>query len=207
MDGAREVLMSDLNPHMDEVTFRSALAYLRKQFPAHAVLQGVERIEDLPIRYLAPFDASSLAAASIDVVVSRTVLEHIAPADMTQLFSALSSKLSPSGLMVHLVDHSDHLEHQDRNISRINFLTWSAAFHRRINWLIKEGENRMRHHEYRPLFERSGFRLLAEVAPVDERTLRSYKGLVLAAPYDRMTPQQLSVMTSVYVVAKANQQV
>lgn len=201
LDGAREVLMSDLNPHMDEVTFRSAVNYLRQRFPQREALRGIERLEQLPIRYLAPFAPTSVRDESVDLVVSRTVLEHIPPTDMEQLFKALRNKLKPGGLMVHLIDHSDHLEHQDRSISRINFLTWSAAFHRRVNVLIKEGENRLRHHEYRPLFERAGYRVLAETAPVDEATLRRCQGLALVSPYDRMTPEQLSVMTSVYVVS------
>ena len=147
------------------------------------------------------FFASSLADTSVDIVVSRTVLEHIPPSDMEHLFKALHRKLKPGGLMVHLIDHSDHLEHQDRNITRVNFLTWSAAFHQRINGLIKEGENRFRHHEYRPLFERAGYRVLAEIAPVDDATLCSCKRLALVDPYNQMTPEQLSIMTSIYVVA------
>ena len=68
-------------------------------------------------------------------------------------------KIADGGRMVHLVDHSDHFEHQDKSISRVNFLTWTEEQHALVNYLVGDGENRMRHHEYPPLFEDAGFEL------------------------------------------------
>ncbi|HLP40238.1 MAG TPA: class I SAM-dependent methyltransferase [Fibrobacteria bacterium] len=197
-DGARKVFMSDLNVHMDEITFKATLAYLKNRFKNDDYIQGITDFESLPIEYLAPFNVSRIPDNSLDAVISNTVLEHIPKTDIFNLFSSLCPKISEDGVMAHLVDHSDHFEHYDKSISRINFLTWSDEKHALINLLIKDGENRMRHHEYHQVFADSGYQLLDEEADVDNKTLELVNGLDLVYPYSKMTPKQLSVITSIY---------
>ena len=76
--GIKHIFMTDLRPHMDVVTFQSTLRFLKKTCPENQRLQAVSRLEDLPVTYVSPFDASKISDASIDLVISRTVLEHIA---------------------------------------------------------------------------------------------------------------------------------
>jgi hypothetical protein len=102
--------------------------------------------------------------------------------------------------MVHLVDHSDHFEHQDKSITRINFLTWSEKKHVLINFLIKAGENRMRHHEYQKVFTDSGYELINEESDLDPKTLESVASLELTYPYCKMQPEQIATVTSIYSV-------
>lgn len=199
-DGAKQVFMTDLNPHMDDVTFKETIRHLVANFAEYQSLRGIETPAQLPLKYLAPFNVAAVADASLDLVVSRTVLEHIPADGLKQMFSSLHRKMKPGGHMVHLVDHSDHLQHQDRSLSRVNFLTWSSRYHAGINRLIQEGENRLRHHEYKAIFELAGFRVVAETAEADGDTLRRCVDLKLAPPFDSMTHEQLSVMTSIYVV-------
>ena len=197
-DGAKKVLMSDLNIHMDEITFNATLDYLKNRFENDNYIQNIINFNSLPIEYLAPFDTSQLLENSIDIITSNTVLEHIPRADIYNLFSSLRQKISDNGVMVHLVDHSDHFEHHDKSISRINFLTWNEEKHALINYLIKDGENRMRHHEYYQVFADSGFQLVNEETDVDEKTLESVNSLDLVYPYSKMTPEQVSIVTSIY---------
>jgi len=203
MDGAREVVMTDLNRHMDEVTFGTATDYLRERFPERTALNGVRKLSDLPLRYLAPYAPADVADGSVDLVVSRTVLEHIDPAPMVELLAGLRPKLAPGARMVHLVDHSDHLQHIDRSLSPVNFLSWSPRWHRTVNRLIREGENRLRHHEYAPLFERAGLQVVLEQGEPHAATLESLRRLRLAQPYDRMRAEQLSVLVSIYALKAA----
>jgi len=200
LEGAKQVLMSDLSPHMDDVTFGTAVRELVRRFPDRTDLRGISHRSQLPIKYLAPLDVAKIEDNSLDFIISRTVLEHIPEAELTRLFNALRPKLKPSGHMVHLIDHSDHLEHQDKSITRIHFLTWSAGFHAALNRLIKEGENRLRHHEYRRVFERAGYAVAIEEGAVHEGTRRRCGGLALAPPYDGMSAEQLSILTSIYVL-------
>lgn len=102
--------------------------------------------------------------------------------------------------MVHLVDHSDHFEHADKSISKIAFLTWNEEKHALINYLIKDGENRMRHHEYHQVFIDSGFDVIAEEADVDNKTLETVKTLDLCYPYSKMPAEQLATVTSIYLL-------
>lgn len=203
--GAKRVLMSDISPHMDEVTFEATLQFLRNSMPGNDRLKAIRRVDDLPITYLAPFDAKAIPDGTIDFVISRTVLEHIPPGDLTGLLKTLGPKLSREGLMVHLVDHSDHLEHLDKSISKINFLTWSKRKHAWINFLIQGGENRLRHHEYQPLFERSGYRVVSSSANIHEQTRKIAASLPLSPPYSGMSPEQLAALSSLYVLSAQDQ--
>lgn len=200
LQGAQRVYMSDLNVHLDEVSFAATLAFLRQACPDEARLRAIQTRADLPLSYLAPFDVNELADGSIDLVTSRTVLEHIPPGDLVQLFKALRPKLSARGRMVHLVDHSDHLEHSDKSITKINFLTWPERKHAWVNRLTREGENRLRYHEYPALFAEAGYRVTVEEHMVHEPTRQLAKSLPLQPHYAAMTPEQLATMASLYVL-------
>lgn len=202
-DGAKRVFMSDLNVHMDDITFRATVAYLKKRFPNDEFIQNIKEFSSLPIEYLAPFNSSVLADKSLDVVMSHAVLEHIPKSDIYNLFLSLRPKLSDRGIMVHMVDHSDHFEHYDKSISRINFLTWNEEKHVLINYLIKDGENRMRHHEYHQVFIDSGFEVFNEETDLHEKTMEIIKTLDLVYPYSKMLSEQLAVLTSIYVLKPA----
>lgn len=198
--GAERVHMTDLNRHMDSVTFGATLNFLRSRFPDESVLAQVERMEDLPLSYHAPFNIDHIQDNSLDYVVSRTVLEHIQQGVLTDLLARLKPKLKSGGLMVHLVDHSDHMEHRDKSISTVNFLQWTPGFHRWINGLIQEGENRLRHHQYIDLFSAAGYEVQSVANNVHKPTLLRVPLLKLSAPFDQMSPEDIAVLASVYVL-------
>ena len=202
-DGAKKIFMSDLNVHMDEITFKATLDYMKSRFDNDDYIQNISNLNSLPIEYLAPFDHSQLSENSIDIITSRTVLEHVPKTDIYNLFSSLRTKISDNGVMVHLVDHSDHFEHHDKSISRINFLTWNEEKHALINFLIKDGENRLRHHEYHQVFMDAGYQLVNEEIDTDKKTLEIIDSLDLVYPYSQMTPTQLSTVTSIYSLKPA----
>lgn len=201
LGGARRVLMSDLTVHMDDVTFSATLRFLQDTMPMDSRLRTVTQFSDLPLTYLAPFDVQAIPDGSIDLIVSRTVLEHISEQDLKHLMSALRPKLALNGLMVHLIDHSDHLEHTDKSISKINFLTWPKRKHALINFLTREGENRLRHHEYQRVFEALGYQIVSTAIEIHELTRESAKTLPLVAPFSTMSPDQLAVLSSIYVLS------
>ena len=75
--GAKRVIMTDLNQHMDAITFDATLGFLREFFPTNKRLKAITSQNDLPITYLAPFDLNAVQNGTVDFVLSRTVLEHI----------------------------------------------------------------------------------------------------------------------------------
>ncbi len=199
--GARRVFMTDLTPHMDETTFESTIAFLRSQGGEFSQLSESSAIADFPLNYLAPFDVSQLPDSSIDLVISRTVLEHIPEADLVAFLRSLRSKLTPTGAMVHCVDHSDHLEHQDKSLSKVNFLTWPDWKHRLVNWLAKGGENRLRHSDYFGVFERAGYRVVLEKAYVHSETEQALSTMKLAPRFQQRPYSELATLGSIYIVA------
>lgn len=200
-DGARRVFLTDLARNMDERTFGVALDFVAR----HRAWPGVagRRFEDFPFTYLAPFAPAQVRDRSLEFIASRTVLEHVPRRDLVALLRSLAAKLTGAGLMVHLVDHSDHLAHADPRLSMVNFLTWSARTHRFVTWLARGGENRLRHHEYPEVFRAAGLDVVASHAHVHEPTRRRLPTLRLAPPYDRMDPDALAIIRSIYVLRAA----
>lgn len=201
LHGAKNVVMTDLTPHLDALTFKAALDFLRTQGEEFKELGPSSNIGDYPLTYLAPLDLRKVPDGSLDCVVSRTVLEHIPEPALVQLFEGLRAKLSPTGCMVHCVDHSDHLAHQDKRLSMVNFLSWPQWQHSLVNWLTKEGENRLRHSDYLQLFDRTGYQVLSDkshVHPASEAALRT---LELAPQFQGRSPTELATLVSYYVLA------
>jgi hypothetical protein len=187
---------------MDETSFRAALRFLTSSpDPAYDALRSAKSIGEFPFTYLAPLRMSDIPDGSVDFVVSRTVLEHIPRQALRALLIELRSKLTAGAIMIHHIDHSDHLEHHDKSISKLNFLTWSPRKHAIVNWLTKEGENRLRHHEYRAVFEEAGYRVVHAQVQLHQPTRAIVGQLRLTKPFSDMPPDQLAVLNSLYVLA------
>ena len=201
MRGARRVIMTDLNKHLDDVTFASTVAFLRREGGDFSKLPDGCTINDFPLTYLAPFDVDQVPAGSIDVVISRTVLEHIAEDRIRSLFRSLRPKLSENGVMLHCVDHSDHLEHKDNRLSKLNFLTWSDYQHSLVNRLSGEGENRLRHSDYLRLLGETGYRVIMEKGDVHAETELRLRGMKLSERFQGRPSTELATLRSVYIAS------
>jgi len=199
-DGARRVLMTDLNVHLDNTTYAATRRFLTQREPARFAGLAAGSWQELPLEYLAPFNPDHVADASLDFVVSRTVLEHIPAPAIVELLSRLRPKLRAGGAMVHCIDHSDHLEHRDKRISKVNFLTWPDQQHRLVNWLTREGENRLRHHEYPELFRSAGFDVISSQANVHQPTAEKISALALKDRFKTMSAEQLATLDSTFVI-------
>jgi hypothetical protein len=209
--GAGRVVMTDINPYLDPVSFAAAKRFVSDNLRqitgrlgldsehCQTVLTETRSFDAPDFNYACPFNIHSIADGSIDVISSRTVLEHIPPADLIGLFAALRPKLSVRGLMIHLVDESDHLEHVDKSLTRINFLTMGPARWALVNWCC-DYQNRLRHHEFPALFRAAGYRIDEQLSWVDESTLAIAPTLKLVPPFDAMTPEQVSTLESLFVL-------
>lgn len=125
------------------------------------------------IQYLAPSDAAKtqLPSKSIDCHFSVTTLEHINPTAMRAIFVEAHRILSDDGVTLHRVDPSDHFQHQDHSITRINFLRFTEA-----QWQQLAGNefaycNRLRVSDYLRLFGKLGYNVLRLEAHIDPESL------------------------------------
>jgi len=116
-----------------------------------------------------------VAHASIDLILSNSVLEHVA--DMDALTRDLHRVLAPGGAMLHLVDYRDHFFRYP-----YHHLLWSDTVWER--WLNPGDLPRWRLRDHIECFERHGLRveilratpLAAEFEKVRSRILPRFAG-------------------------------
>jgi SAM-dependent methyltransferase len=220
--GASRVYLTDLNVLLRQDTFTTALRTLRSQ--RQVILDGLkvdpevldhvlredpstsmeQRLKEMRLVYMAPCDCRhlNLSADSLDVVTSRACLEHIPPDVLQDIFHESYRLLKPSGLACHWVDPSDHWEHQDKSLSRVNFLKYSDALFRWTYVNPINYQNRLRHPEYIEMLRRAGFRLAREERIVDEASLLSLSHMKVAERFRRFSNEDLATVDSLLLVVK-----
>ena len=126
--GATRVVLTDQERLLDGALVVKALEAVGSEWPRirsalglpedAATLLQVDRTQPLPdllsalgLSYVVPFEPRSVPEESIDIVVSRAVLEHVPEQLLTRILPEFRRMLAPGGLMVHRVDMSDHWEH------------------------------------------------------------------------------------------------
>lgn len=221
--GARCVHMTDMEQLMDERTILNALSLVRKNSKeicnrlniqkSHLMdVVNVTRDSDratqnlsnlnnlLRLEYHVPFDQQKLEDNSVDIVCSRAVLEHISKELLIQLFTKFHRILKADGVMCHIIDNSDHWEHKDKSISRINFLKYEDLFWQFTCWNSQNYQNRLRHHEYVELFNNLNYTVIEEKSDVDSQSLKDLIGFPLALKFRGMPEDSLAAMTSYFVL-------
>jgi hypothetical protein len=166
---------------------------------------GVDQaLGKMRIRYLAPCDCRKipLPDASLNIVTSRAVLEHI-PSDVIRaIYSEAFRLLVPGGFMCHIVDNSDHWQHHDRRISRLNFLKYPDSLFR---WTCINGlgyQNRLRHSEHVSLMTGAGFAVVREERAVDRGALDDLRSLRVDRRFSHLEPEDLAALTSTLLVRR-----
>lgn len=218
--GCDHVILCDFNRYMTHTLLCATIQEMRERVPTIADSLGMsaKQIESvLPnlngqhfekllnasgFIYRAPFDArgTDYTDGSIDIVTSRSVLEHIPTYDIVCIMREMKRILRPDGVMVHTIDHSDHWQHFDHSISHINFLKFPEWLWSFINSPIAY-QNRLRSCEYLRIIEEAGFEIVHLEAVVNEQALLDLKGLRLARKYGGFTHEQLAVLRT-HVVAR-----
>jgi SAM-dependent methyltransferase len=159
------------------------------------------------VRYVAPCDARALplSEGSVGFHISNTVLEHISPDVLKGILSEAKRVLTADGLLVHLVDPSDHFSHDDDSIAAVNFLRFSdEEWHR---WAGNRFmyHNRLRAVDYITLFKSAGASILAIEKRVDERSLRALnEGLEVSEKFAGLAPEDLAT-TQLSILARFDQ--
>ena len=199
--GACRVLTADLNRYLRPELVRSDIDYYRSHrqwlietLAEHdsgygSIQQRLDRLlavdgstpiefldrllELCGITYMAPVDAAALDLSDqpLDVHLSNFVFEHIPEDSLHRILESALNQLSPDGLCVHLIDLSDHFQHSDATIPRLNFLRFSND-----EWIKYAGNrfmymNRLRASEYLSRFATCGLTVRHEETLVDDSCL------------------------------------
>jgi SAM-dependent methyltransferase len=153
--------------------------------------------------YLAPCDCRhlSLGDSSLDAITSRSVFEHIPRPVIEEILKECYRLLTPGGLVCHFIDNSDHWEHGDKSIPRVNFLRFTdRAF--RVTYLNSLNyQNRLRHSEYVEMLQACGFEILRAERNVDPSALEALKTIPLAPQFQKFPAEDLATMDS-YLLAR-----
>ena len=112
----------------------------------------------------APGGAIPAADASVDLLVSKSVLEHVSAGAVEALVAETYRVLRPGGAAVHMIDLRDHLriDGDDRvtgdwlEALRFSPRAYRLQFSHRSTYV-----NRLREPDWRGVFERAGFGVAA----------------------------------------------
>lgn len=156
------------------------------------------------IRYLAPADArdTRLPAGSIDLVATTSTLEHIPLPDLRAILGETRRLCHPRSVVSHVIDYSDHFSHGDRQINVYNFLRFRSDEWERFNTSFHH-QNRLRHRDYRPVFEEAGFEVLDEYAEHDPDARELLASVPLAEDFRHYRTEEILPRVGRFVLRPA----
>lgn len=217
--GARRVILSDQHRLLHARSIASAAAFLRARSGRLAQELGTSRaaVEDLldigearglhelldalGLDYLVPLDEKTLTG-EIDIAYSHTVLEHVPPPALAQIFALVRARLAPGGLFCNGIDNSDHRRAYDDSLPIVDFLRYSE-----FAWKIQcinpqDYTNRLRHSDYLALLDRAGFERLEERVHVAREQIAGVREWNLPARFEARDAEDLCTTWSL-ILARA----
>ncbi len=150
-------------------------------------------LEDLRIRYIAPYDESwSAVSGQVDLVTSTQVLLHIPKAILAECFGRIHQSLKPGGYFLATIHLRDLVVSVQPRASKYNQLRYSnQAWERWINSSLMS-YNRLRAADYKELLEHAGFRLAGfEVEHGTEEDLAELRQIPIADCFARYPIEEL----------------
>lgn len=218
--GARRCHSFDLRQLLERHSLAATVARLEHHLPLIAALadQPLEHVRERHRRltdawptdallahagfvYHAPADATTtgLPAASVDVVFSNSVLEHVAPAVIDALMREAARIVRPGGIVSHSINCGDHYAYFDRSITPLNYLKYSAEKWRRWNNELLY-QNRLRPCDFIASTEAGGLRVLARHWHPRPQLLEQLPESAIAADFRHYGREDLCA-TSVDIIA------
>lgn len=217
--GAEKTITVDLNPYLKEefvqklVNFildneKLILAMFRDvSIPSDlsnkliSLQNSNKKIADLlslmNIEYIAPGNASSLPLKekSVDYHISVNVLEHIKEDVIISIFQEGERVLKNDGLVIHIIDPSDHFSHSDSSISKINFLQFSDKKWEREYVNKFAYHNRLRSKDYQKIFSKLGMKIIYKNEIVDQQSIDTLQyGFTTNEKFHNYTAEELSIV-------------
>jgi SAM-dependent methyltransferase len=161
-----------------------------------------ELLKEARIDYRAPADAArtGLGEASVDIVFSNSVLEHVPPGAIAAILVESERVLKPGGLSIHSANCGDHYAYFDQSITAINYLRYGAA-----EWKFWDNEllyqNRLRPVDFIEMAERAGLEVPLRIHRARPELLVALERMPLAAEFRHYEREQLCA-TSVDFVGR-----
>lgn len=153
-----------------------------------------EALDRASISYNAPADATQteLHDASVDIVYSHAVFEHLPP-EVIEAFTLESKRiLKNTGVGCHMIDVHDHYAY-DTTISKVNFLqyserVWAFFTHNKLSY-----HNRLRAHQFKDIFESFGAVTLMFKTELESESLAALDTIKINNRFSGMTHEELAI--------------
>ena len=213
--GINHQTVMDLSRWVDPSFVNGAIRHLQREPPEGAIRTPPALLPEGPgfdrslertygIRYLAPADArdSRLPAGSVDLVATTSTLEHIPPPDLRAILRETRRLCHPRSVASHIIDYSDHFAHGDRQINVYNFLRYRPEEWARFNSAF-HFQNRLRHRDFRPLFEEADFEVTDEYAEHDADAAEQLASVPLADDFRRYRTEEILPRVGRFVLRPA----
>jgi SAM-dependent methyltransferase len=218
--GCQKIILCDLFRIMNRESLLNTIQNMKERSPQISAQLGIDpkRLEEIffndndlslmdllqknGLEYRAPFDVrqTGFSDKSLDMIFSRTVLEHIPEGDLSLIMNEMRRILKPGGVMVHIIDTSDHWQHFDRGLSRINFLKFSPGWWNIINSPLAY-QNRLRSREHVQIIKDAGFKISSIKTELHGKFLEDMKTMKIHPDFSgRFSPEELAVI-STYLIA------
>jgi SAM-dependent methyltransferase len=199
-------LVMQLERHLEEIAVAvgAPLAEVRAR---HAELRAARSVPELlsraRIEYVAPGDAtaSPLTDASVDVVFSNSVLEHVPHEVLRAMMRESKRILRPGGLIMHSINCGDHYAYFDKNINFMNYLQFSEAEWRFWNNDLQY-QNRLRPQHFIAATEEAGLEMRICKYQARADLLAALKTMRIAPEFASYAPEQLACKSIDIVAAK-----
>ena len=224
--GAGRIVTVDLHPYLSEALVAESNQFVRQHRDEVQQLFGGwaqtpqfrERFDQLVnfsgdldqtlkmmnVEYRSPADAARLdfEDGSFDFHISHAVFEHIPAEDILNILKEARRVLVSGGLLIHIIDPSDHFAHDDESITAVNFLQFNENEWHRLAGNQFTFHNRMRAFEYLELFAQAGVHVLWQQQSTDKRALQALtNGFHLNAQFQHIPLEDLAV-TSLNMVGR-----
>ena len=162
----------------------------RLDFPWPALLEHL----GVSVRVTRSMDRSELEPGSVDLFYSDSVLQFVAPDDLSALILQAQRFLQPSGLSFHVIECLDLHARIDRRVPPLGYLAYSDRVWRLMTSRYLNYQNRLRMPEFVELFRRAGIAsqiLNPVIRSEDVEYARSR--LARVARFDRMSAEEIAI--------------
>ena len=201
-------VLARLGTHLDAMAQACGqpTAQLRQRWQALAAIKdGAALLQAAGIEYLAPGDATAtgLGDASVDLVFSNSVLEHVPATVLAALMCETVRMLRHDGLALHNVNCGDHYAYFDRSITAVDYLRFSEREWRRWNNELLF-QNRLRAIDFVHAAQAAGLHIVMDHHRPRADLLARMNEITVAEPF-RHLPNEELCCTSVDFAATPRQ--
>lgn len=129
---------------------------------------------------------------NIDLVLSRFVLEHIPPKEITEIHNFFFSGLKSGSYILHLISPSDHRAYSDSSLSLQDFLQYSEEEWNKIQTKF-DYHNRLRLPQYLELFK-DQFEIVFfehDTINIESKSFKKFKELKIHKDFKDFNDQEL----------------